>query len=64
MNQEDADILKIKSDDRVELEIGKIRINVEVIIDKGVVKGLAGLSVNLPGMPFISMPCYGKFHKL
>jgi len=64
MNQKDADILKIKSGDLVELEIGKIKLSVEAKIDKGVLEGLAGLSVNLPGMPFIGMSCYGKFHKL
>jgi len=64
MNQKDADIFNIKSQDAVELEIGRIRLKVEVKIDKVLVQGMAGLSVNLPGMPFISMSCYGKFHKL
>ena len=64
MNQKDADIITVKDGDSVQLEILKIKLKLKVRIDKSIVQGLAGLSVNLPGMPFIDIPGRGKFHKL
>jgi NADH-quinone oxidoreductase subunit G len=64
LNQKDADIVTVNDGDYVNLEILKIKLIVKVKIDNNVVRGLAGLSVNLPGMPFIDIPDSGKFHKL
>ena len=64
MNKKDADIITVKDGDTVQLEILKIKLKVKVKIGKSIVQGLAGLSVNLPGMPFIDIPGRGKFHKL
>jgi NADH-quinone oxidoreductase subunit G len=64
MNQKDADILTLRDGDSVQLETIKIKLKVKVKIENSLVQGLAGLSVNLPGMPFVDVPCSGKFHKL
>ena len=64
MNQKDADIISVKDGESVYLEILKTKLRVKVKIDNSLVQGLAGLSVNLPGMPFVDIPCNGKFHKL
>jgi NADH-quinone oxidoreductase subunit G len=64
INQKDADILSLRAGDPVQLEIVKIKLEVKVKIGNSLVQRLAGLSVNLPGMPFVDIPCSGKFHKL
>jgi hypothetical protein len=46
------------------METGKLKLKVKVNIAMSIRKGLAGLSVNLPGMPFVDIPGIGKFHKL
>ena len=48
----------------IQLEISKIKLKVKVKIENSLRQGMAGLSVNLPGMPFIDLPGSGKFHKL
>jgi NADH-quinone oxidoreductase subunit G len=63
MNQNDADILNIKDGENVEAEIGKLKIIAVIRIDNTLVDGIAGISVKLPGMPFIDIPCNAKFHK-
>ena len=64
INQKDADIISINDGEFVQLEIVKINLRVKVKIDCNIIQGLAGLSVNLPGMPFVDVPGNGKFHKL
>lgn len=64
MNQKDADMITLNDGDYVQLEILKISLRVKVKIENSFVTGLTGLSVNLPGMPFIDIPGFGKFHKL
>ena len=64
INQKDAYIMALTEGDTVHLEILAIKLKVKVKIDKNAISGLAGLSVNLPGMVFIDLPCIGKFHKL
>jgi NADH-quinone oxidoreductase subunit G len=64
MNEKDADIIAVKDGDSVQIEILKTKLKVKVKIENSLIKRLAGLSVNLPGMPFIDVPCIGKFHKL
>lgn len=64
LNQKDAEILSIKDDDLIQLEIAKSKLTLKVKIENSLQQGLAGLSVNLPGMPFIDLPGHGKFVKL
>jgi NADH-quinone oxidoreductase subunit G len=64
MNQKDADLISVEDGDSVQLEILKIRLTLKVKIENTIQKGVAGLSVNLPGMPFMDIPGRGKFHKL
>jgi NADH-quinone oxidoreductase subunit G len=64
INQKDADIISINDGEFIQLEIVKINLRVKVKIDTNIIQGLAGLSVNLPGMPFVDVPGNGKFHKL
>lgn len=63
LNQRDADHINIKEGESVQAEIGKINLKAEVKIDNTLVSGLAGMSVKLPGMPFIDLPSAGKFYK-
>jgi len=64
MNLKDAEIISVKEGDTVELEIMNIRLTLKVKFENTLRKGIAGLSVNFPGMPFIDFPASGKFHKL
>jgi NADH-quinone oxidoreductase subunit G len=64
ISKKDADIISINDGDYVQLEIVNVNLRVKVKIDSSIIQGLAGLSVNLPGMPFINIPGNGKFHKL
>jgi NADH-quinone oxidoreductase subunit G len=64
MNQNDAHSVSANDGDLIQLETSKTTLKVKVKIDNSVVHGLAGLSVNLPGMTFVELPCNGKFHKL
>jgi NADH-quinone oxidoreductase subunit G len=64
LNQKDADIINADEGDLIQLEISKTIIKIKVKIENSIHQGLAGLSVNLPGMQFIELPGYGKFNKL
>ncbi len=64
MNQADADIISAADGEYSQLEILQNKLKVKIKIDNSIVAGFAGLSANLPGMPFVNMPCKGKFHKL
>jgi len=64
MNQNDAEIISANEGDYVQLEILKTKIKVKIKIDNSLQHGLTCLSVNLPGMPFVDLPGWGKFHKL
>jgi NADH-quinone oxidoreductase subunit G len=64
MNQKDSEFFQLSDGESVILEILNIKLNVKVKIEKSIVRGLAGLSVNLPGMPYIDIPGRGKLHKL
>jgi NADH-quinone oxidoreductase subunit G len=63
LNQNDADSMVLKGGDVTHLEILKTRITLKVKIDNTIQKGLAGLTINLPGMPYFDLPGTGKFHK-
>jgi NADH-quinone oxidoreductase subunit G len=64
MNQKDSDILHLADGETVMLEILNVKLNVMIKIENSFVPGLAGLSVNLPGMKYLDIPGKGKFHKL
>ena len=64
MNQKDADGIHLKEWDVTQLDISETRISLKVKIDNTLEKGLTGLTVNLPGMPYFDLPGIGKFHKL
>ena len=64
MNQQDAEKMPAADGDYIQVEISKLKIKAKVKIVNTPVQGLAGLSVNLPGMPFIDIPGRGNFHKL
>ena len=64
INQKDADNLHLADGDQVQVEISEIKINVRIKTGNDIQQGMAALSVNLPGMPFIELPGKGKFHKL
>ena len=64
MNRKDAEILNIEDSDVIILEISKSKLRLKVKIDNSLRQGIAGLSVNLPDMPFIDLPGRGKFVRL
>ena len=64
MNQKDAEIFSVKDSDLIQLEISKIKLKIKVKIENSLQQGIAGLSVNLPGMQFIDLPDPGKFYKI
>jgi NADH-quinone oxidoreductase subunit G len=63
LNNKDAASLNTKEGDMVEAEIGKIKIKTAVKIDNSLIDGLAGISIGLPGMPFIDITSNAKFQK-
>jgi NADH-quinone oxidoreductase subunit G len=64
MNMNDAGNIFVNDGDMVLLEILNVELKAKVRIQNSIDQGFAGLTVNLPGMPFISLPGRGKFHKL
>ncbi|MGA2406768.1 MAG: NADH-quinone oxidoreductase subunit NuoG [Bacteroidales bacterium] len=63
MNQKDAQIFDTEGGDLIQLEISESKLNIRVKIENSLRQGIAGLSVNLPGMQFIDLPGRGKFYK-
>jgi NADH-quinone oxidoreductase subunit G len=64
LNQKDAESILLKGGDVTQIQISKTRITLKVKIDNTLQKGLAGLTISLPGMPYFDLPGIGKFHKL
>jgi len=64
LNQKDVEKFGAKEDDFIQLEISNNKLNFKIKIENSLKQGLAGVSVNLPGMPFIDLPSVGKFHKI
>jgi NADH-quinone oxidoreductase subunit G len=64
LNQKDADIIRVNESDLIQLEISDTIFKIRVKIENSLQQGLAGLSVNLPGMQFIELPCQGKLYKI
>jgi NADH-quinone oxidoreductase subunit G len=60
----DADKIDVKEGDYIELETITERLKVRVITESYSYRGLAGLSAGMPEMPFVDIPCTGRFHKL
>ena len=63
LNQKDADIFSIKDGEWIQLEVLGSKLRIKVRIENSIRQGMAGLSVNLPGMQFIDLPCRGKLIK-
>lgn len=63
INKEDAEILGAGDNDLIQLEISEINLKIKIKIENSISKGIAGLSVNLPGMQFIDLPARGLFYK-
>ncbi len=62
--EKDADIFEFKDNDMITIEIAKSKIELKVIIENSLKQGVAVVSVNLPGMPFIDLPASGIFSKM
>jgi len=63
LNPKDAEELKIKDEEVIQLEISTVSLSIKVKIEESIGQGIAGLSVGLPGMPFIDLPGKGKVFK-
>jgi len=63
LNQQDADISGVKDGDMIQLEIMKNKLKIKARIENSLPGGIAGLTVNLPDMPFIDLPGRGKLLK-
>jgi NADH-quinone oxidoreductase subunit G len=61
INPDDAGTFHMKDGDFVGLDILKGTTKLTIKIDNSIEKGVAGLSVNLPGMNFVAFPASGKF---
>lgn len=64
LNPEDAKSKDLNDGDMVELETSETKLKIKVRIENSVQKGLAGLAKDLPGMPFVALPDYGRFEKI
>jgi NADH-quinone oxidoreductase subunit G len=63
LNPEDARRLEVEENDIVQLEAVKTVLRIKVKIEDSIVQGIAGLTVGLPGMPFMDLPGKGKIYK-
>jgi NADH-quinone oxidoreductase subunit G len=64
VNQNDADKIGVAAHDHIRLETSDSELKIIVKIENSLPHGIAGLSVNLPDMQFIDLPCLGKLYKL
>lgn len=64
LNKEDADVLCIKDSEMIQLEFPGSKLRIKAKIENSIPQGIAGMSVNLPGMQFIDLACRGKILKL
>jgi NADH-quinone oxidoreductase subunit G len=64
INQRDADNAGISDGDMIRLEISGSVAKMKVKIENSLPARVAGLSVNLPGMPFFDIPGNGRLFKL
>jgi NADH-quinone oxidoreductase subunit G len=63
MNQEDAEKLRIRNGDLIQIKIAETKIKIKVKTGNDLPQGIAGLSVNLPDMQFIELPGSGIIQK-
>jgi len=63
LNPEDSIAFDVKTGDFIQLEIESNHLKIKVKIEESIGKNIAGLSFNLPGMPFIDLPGKGIFYK-
>jgi NADH-quinone oxidoreductase subunit G len=59
LNPEDAEKSGVKDGDLIQIKIAETKIKIKVKTDNDLPQGIAGLSVNLPGMQFIELPGSG-----
>ncbi|HNR42235.1 MAG TPA: NADH-quinone oxidoreductase subunit NuoG [Bacteroidales bacterium] len=64
VNRRDAERLNVDDGDSVRLETSGKRLVVKVKIENSLVSGVAGLTVNLPGMNFVDLPASGEILKI
>jgi NADH-quinone oxidoreductase subunit G len=64
LNKKDAEISGIKDGEPVRLDIPGQKLQILAKTDNSLIQGIIGLSVNLPGMQFVELPCRGKVFKL
>ena len=64
LNPTDATDLKVENDELIQLEIANTKLKIKVKMEASIGVGIAGLSVNLPGMAFVDLPGKGKFIKM
>jgi len=63
LNLKDAERSGIRNGDLIQIKIEETKIKIKVKTGNDLPQGIAGLSVNLPGMQFINLPCRGTIHK-
>jgi NADH-quinone oxidoreductase subunit G len=63
INQTDAEALNIEDGEEILLEVRGNTLGIKAKIGMSIMQGIAGLSVNLPGMQFVDLPCPGKYKK-
>jgi len=63
INQTDADVLNIYDGEEILLEARGNTLRIKAKIEVTIMQGIAGLSVNLPGMQYVDLPCPGKYKK-
>ncbi len=63
LNQKDAETLKIYNGELISLEVTYDKLSIKIKFENSLPRGMAGLSVNLPGMQFIDLPARGKLFK-
>jgi len=63
LNPMDAIELNVNDDDFIQLEKATTKLKIKVKIESSIEKGIAGLSVGLPGMAYIELPGIGKLYK-
>jgi len=63
MNPDDSIAFDVKTGDFIQLEIASNHFKIKVKVEESIGKNIAGLSFQLPGMPFIDLPGKGIFYK-
>ena len=64
LNPKDAEVLNLEVGELVQLKMEHTIFKIKVITEASIGEGIVGLSVNLPGMPFVNLPERGTFEKI